>query len=71
MTLSKLDVVLVAIAATGLVWIEHNHRVVIGPLAAAEVQRRPSATRALTTTERLPLSDTASRQSARLAAAAV
>jgi len=38
MTLSKLDVVLVAIAATGLVWIEHNHRVVIGPLAAAEAQ---------------------------------
>ena len=38
MTLSKLDVVLVAIAATGLVWIERNHRVVIGPLAAAEVQ---------------------------------
>lgn len=38
MTLSKLDVVLVAIAATGLVWIEHNHRVVIGPLAAAGAQ---------------------------------
>ncbi|MFZ2069576.1 MAG: hypothetical protein WAV27_26700 [Xanthobacteraceae bacterium] len=38
MTLSKLDLVLVAIAAAGLVWIEHNHRVVIGPLAAAEAQ---------------------------------
>jgi hypothetical protein len=36
MTLSKLDLVLVAITAAGLVWIEHNHRVVIGPLAAAE-----------------------------------
>lgn len=36
MALSKLDLALVAIAAAGLIWIEHNHRVVIGPLAAAE-----------------------------------
>jgi hypothetical protein len=34
--LSKLDLALVAIAAASLIWIEHNHRVVIGPLAAAE-----------------------------------
>jgi hypothetical protein len=38
MTLTKLDLVLVANATTGLVWIEHKHRVVIGPLAAAEAQ---------------------------------
>jgi len=36
MALSKLDVALVAIVAAGLLWIEHNHRVVIGSLAAAE-----------------------------------
>ena len=36
MALSKLDLALVAIAAASLIWIEHNHRVVIGPLAAAE-----------------------------------
>jgi hypothetical protein len=36
MALSKLDLTLVAIVAASLVWIEHNHRVVIGPLAAAE-----------------------------------
>jgi hypothetical protein len=36
MALSKLDLALAAIAAAGLIWIEHNHRVVIGPLAAAE-----------------------------------
>jgi hypothetical protein len=34
--LSKLDLALVAIAAASLIWIEHNHRIVIGPLAAAE-----------------------------------
>jgi hypothetical protein len=33
--LSKLDLALVAIAAAGLIWIEHNHRIVIG-LAAAD-----------------------------------
>ena len=33
---SKLDLALVAIAAASLIWIEHNHRIVIGPLAAAE-----------------------------------
>jgi len=36
MALSKLDLALVAIAAASLIWIEHNHRIVIGPLAAAE-----------------------------------
>jgi hypothetical protein len=36
MTLSKLDLALVAIGAASLFWIEHNHRIVIGPLAAAE-----------------------------------
>ncbi len=36
MALSKLDLALVAIEAAGLIWIEHNHRIVIGPLAAAE-----------------------------------
>ena len=36
MQLSKFDLALAAIAAAGLIWIEHNHRVVIGPLAAAE-----------------------------------
>jgi hypothetical protein len=36
MVLSKLDLALVVIAAASLIWIEHNHRVVIGPLAAAE-----------------------------------
>jgi hypothetical protein len=36
MALSKLDLALVAIAAASLIWIEHNHRVVIGSLAAAE-----------------------------------
>ena len=36
MALSKLDLVLVAIVAAGLAWIEHNHRIVIQPLAAAE-----------------------------------
>ena len=36
MALSKLDLALAAIVAAGLIWIEHNHRVVIGPLAAAE-----------------------------------
>ena len=34
--LSKLDLVLVAIMAAGLIWIEHNHRIAIGSLAAAE-----------------------------------
>jgi len=38
MALSKLDLMLVAIAAASLIWIEHNHRVVIGPVAAAEAQ---------------------------------
>jgi hypothetical protein len=36
MALSKLDLALVAIATAGLIWIEHNHRIVIGPMAAAE-----------------------------------
>jgi hypothetical protein len=36
MALSKLDLALVAIAAVGLIWIEHNHRVVIGSLSTAE-----------------------------------
>jgi hypothetical protein len=36
MALSKLDLALAAIAAAGVIWIEHTHRVVIGPLAAAE-----------------------------------
>jgi hypothetical protein len=36
MALSKLDLALVAIAAAGLIWIEHNHRIVIEPLVAAE-----------------------------------
>jgi hypothetical protein len=36
MALSKLDLALAVIAAASLIWIEHNHRVVIGPLAAAE-----------------------------------
>jgi hypothetical protein len=36
MALSKFDLALAAIAAAGLMWTEHNHRVVIGPLAAAE-----------------------------------
>ena len=36
MELSKLDLALVAIAAASLIWIEHNNRVVTGPLAAAE-----------------------------------
>jgi hypothetical protein len=36
MVLSKLTLALVAIAAASLIWIEHNHRVVIGSLAAAE-----------------------------------
>jgi len=36
MALSKVDLALAAITAAGLIWIEHNHRIVIGPLAAAE-----------------------------------
>ena len=36
MALSKLDLALAVIAAAGLLWIEHHHRMVIGPLAAAE-----------------------------------
>jgi hypothetical protein len=36
MVVSKLDLALVAIAAASLIWIEHDHRIVIGPLAAAE-----------------------------------
>jgi hypothetical protein len=36
MALSKLDLALVAIAAAGLIWIEHSHRVAIGSLIAAE-----------------------------------
>jgi len=36
MALSKLDLALVAIAAAGLIWIEHAHRVVIGSLAATQ-----------------------------------
>jgi hypothetical protein len=36
MTLSKLDLALVAVAAASLIWIEHSHRVVIGSLIAAE-----------------------------------
>jgi hypothetical protein len=43
MALSKLDLALVAIAAASLIWIEHNHRVVIGPLAAAEATTASSA----------------------------
>ena len=43
MALSKLDLVLVAVAAAGLIWVEHNHRVVIGPLAAAEPSAAPAA----------------------------
>lgn len=36
MALSKLDLALAAIAAATLIWIEHNHRIVIGPLDAAQ-----------------------------------
>ena len=36
MVLSKLDLALLAVAAAGLLWAEHNHRVVVGPVAAAE-----------------------------------
>jgi len=36
MALSKLDMALVAVAAAGLIWIEHNNRVVIGSPAAVE-----------------------------------
>jgi hypothetical protein len=36
MTLSKVDLALAVIAAASLIWIEHDHRVFIGPLAAAE-----------------------------------
>jgi hypothetical protein len=36
MALSKFDLALVAIAAAGLIWIEHSHRVAIGSLAVAE-----------------------------------
>ncbi len=43
MALSKLDLMLVAVAAAGLIWVEHNHRVVIGPLAAAEPSAAPAA----------------------------
>lgn len=39
MALSKVDLALAAIVAASLIWIEHDHRVVIGPLAAAEAPR--------------------------------
>lgn len=43
MVVSKFDLALVAIAAASLIWIEHNHRVVIGPLAAAEAVAPPAS----------------------------
>jgi hypothetical protein len=36
MVLSKLDLALMAVIAVGLLWIEHEHRVIIGTPAAAE-----------------------------------
>jgi len=36
MTLSKLDLAVVAAVAVGLLWIEHEHRIFIGTPAAAE-----------------------------------
>jgi len=36
MVLSKLDVAIVAVLAFGMLWIEHEHRIMIGMPAAAE-----------------------------------
>jgi hypothetical protein len=36
MVLSKLDLAIVAVVAAGLVWIEHEHRIIIATPAAAE-----------------------------------
>lgn len=36
MELSKLDLALIAVVAAGLIWIEHNNRIVIGPPAATK-----------------------------------
>jgi len=43
MALSKLDLALVAVAAAGLIWIEHNNRVVIGSPAALEAAQPAAA----------------------------
>jgi hypothetical protein len=54
MALSKLDLALVAVAAAGLIWIEHNHRVVIGSLAAVEAA--PPAASVCPKTDDIPFS---------------
>jgi hypothetical protein len=54
MALSKLDLVLVAVAASGLIWVEHNHRVVIGSLTAAEAA--PPAASVCPKTDDVPFS---------------
>lgn len=54
MALSKVDLALVAIAAASLFWIEHNHRVVIGPLTAVEAA--PPAASVCPKTDDVPFS---------------
>jgi hypothetical protein len=52
--LSKLDLALVAVAAAGLIWIEHNQRVVIGSLTAVEAT--PPAASVCPKTDDVPFS---------------
>jgi hypothetical protein len=37
MALSKLDLAVVAVMAAGMLWIEHEHRIIIGTPAAVEI----------------------------------
>jgi hypothetical protein len=54
MSLSKLDLALAAVVAVGLLWIEHQHRIVIGSLAASEA--RPAAVSVCPETDDAPFS---------------
>lgn len=54
MVLSKLDLAIVAVIAAGLLWIEHEHRIIIGTPAAAEVA--PPAASVCPDTDDVPFS---------------
>lgn len=43
MTLSKVDLAVVAAVAVGLLWVEHEHRIFIGTPAAAEAVPAPQS----------------------------
>jgi len=54
MVLSKLDLAIVAVVAGGMLWIEHEHRIIIATPAAAEVA--PADASVCPTTDDVPFS---------------